>query len=336
MNLKSNQYFYGVLIVLACFCGIACTSRKEATDSSYLEVALRRAGENRTELEKVLRRYRLHPADSLKYRAACFLIENMPSYTYYKGELLDHYLSYFERLQEARRQGMTPQQLLNEIKGRYGEFSLAKLERYCDIETVDSAYLCRNIEWAFKVWREQPWGKNVSFADFCEYILPHRIGNETLADWREEIYRKYNPKLNAFRLDSVPDNDDPAVAARVLIDTLRRESRFFTTTGPGDELPHVGPRVALAARSGSCRELSDYVVYVCRALGIPCAVDFLPLHGGGNGGHQWLAFTDKRRTGANRLLHKRGQFQKRRGQKQGESPMERFGIRTHRLPRHLL
>ena len=294
MKNTSKILFHFTWIWLFLLFVVACSPKQDKiADSSYLEAALRRAGENRTELEKVLRRYRLHPADSLKYRAACFLIENMPSYTYYKGELLDHYLSYFERLQEARRQGMTPQQLLNEIKGRYGEFSLAKLERYCDIETVDSAYLCRNIEWAFKVWREQPWGKNVSFADFCEYILPHRIGGETLADWREEIYRKYNPKLNAFRLDSVSGNEDPAAAARILIDTLRRESRFFTTTGPGDELPHVGPRVALAARSGSCRELSDYVVYVCRALGIPCAVDFLPLHGGGNGGHQWLAFTDK-------------------------------------------
>ena len=38
--------------------------------------------------------------------------------------------------------------------------------------------LVSNIEWAFKVWREQPWGKNVSFEQFCEYILPYRIGNE--------------------------------------------------------------------------------------------------------------------------------------------------------------
>ena len=41
-----------------------------------LETALIQAGDNRAELEKVLNHYAV---DSLKYKAACFLIENMPS-----------------------------------------------------------------------------------------------------------------------------------------------------------------------------------------------------------------------------------------------------------------
>ena len=49
---------------------------------SLLETALQQAGENRAELEKVLFRYQTDPADSLKYKAACFLIENMPHYNY--------------------------------------------------------------------------------------------------------------------------------------------------------------------------------------------------------------------------------------------------------------
>ena len=42
---------------------------------TMLDFALRYAGENRVELEKVLDHYR---NDSLKYRAAVFLIGNMP------------------------------------------------------------------------------------------------------------------------------------------------------------------------------------------------------------------------------------------------------------------
>ena len=48
-----------------------------------LEVALQSAENNRKELEKVLCHYQKNPADSLKYKAACFLIENMPFYTYF-------------------------------------------------------------------------------------------------------------------------------------------------------------------------------------------------------------------------------------------------------------
>jgi hypothetical protein len=42
-----------------------------------LGAALQSAKNNRKELEKVLRHYQKNPADSLKYKAACFLIENM-------------------------------------------------------------------------------------------------------------------------------------------------------------------------------------------------------------------------------------------------------------------
>ncbi len=42
-----------------------------------VEETLSQAGKNRGELEKVLRHYRESPEDSLKYRAACFLIDNM-------------------------------------------------------------------------------------------------------------------------------------------------------------------------------------------------------------------------------------------------------------------
>lgn len=47
-----------------------------------LEYALEFAGKNRAELEKVLEYYK---GNSLKYRAACFLIENMPRWYAYDG-----------------------------------------------------------------------------------------------------------------------------------------------------------------------------------------------------------------------------------------------------------
>jgi hypothetical protein len=46
--------------------------------SNELEAVLKQAGKNRRELEKVLKHYSQNPADSLKLRAAEFLIVNMP------------------------------------------------------------------------------------------------------------------------------------------------------------------------------------------------------------------------------------------------------------------
>ena len=271
---------------------LSCSGREKNVPAvSILEIALQQAGENRVELEKVLSRYHIDPADSLKYRAACFLIENMPYYTYYKGKQLDRYFTYYALLQETRGLGISPQVVADSVCHMYGPLYLDSLQSYRDIETVDSAYLCNNIEWSFKVWQEQPWGKHVSFADFCEYLLPYRIGDETLASWRESIYQKYNPLLDSLRASGVLDKEDPIVAARCLLDSIRKGGAVFTTAVPAS-LPHVGPEV-VQQKTGSCRELTDFVVYVCRALGIPCAIDFMPIRGDENDSHQWVAFTDK-------------------------------------------
>lgn len=54
-------YFVFVILLSACTNGV-----------SHLDIALQQAKHNKAELEKVLKHFK---HDSLKYRAACFLIE---------------------------------------------------------------------------------------------------------------------------------------------------------------------------------------------------------------------------------------------------------------------
>ena len=92
---KRVGYFPFVLILLFAFMGgqlVESLSKDEKITS--VEASLRSSGVNRKELEKVLHHYQKNPADSLKYKAACFLIENMPFYTYSYGEQLENYKSY--------------------------------------------------------------------------------------------------------------------------------------------------------------------------------------------------------------------------------------------------
>ena len=65
---------------------------------SALETALRLAGDNRPELEAVLRHYAADEADSLKYRAARFLIENMPLHYGYGGLGMERFRAYYDSL----------------------------------------------------------------------------------------------------------------------------------------------------------------------------------------------------------------------------------------------
>lgn len=244
-----------------------------------LGAALQSAKNNRKELEKVLRHYQKNPADSLKYKAACFLIENMPFYSYSTSKQLENYKSYYAWLKKSR--GQTAKQVADSVKKVYGP--LGEPEKKHDIREVDSAYLCNNIEWAFKVWREQPWGKNVSFETFCEYILPYRIEDETLEYWREMYYEKYNSLLDSLRMSDVLDKEDPIVAAKYLRDRLLDKEHYFTSTSPA-LMGHIGPRYVQYI-SGSCREATDFGIYLFRSLGIPCGVDFVPMRSGVNAGH---------------------------------------------------
>jgi hypothetical protein len=65
-----------------------------------------------------------------------------------------------------------------------------------DVEHITDDYLINNIELAFKVWEEQPWCDNVPFDVFCEEILPYRVANEPLENWREKVLASF-AKLNA-------------------------------------------------------------------------------------------------------------------------------------------
>ena len=87
-------YFVFVILLSACTNGV-----------SHLDIALQQAKHNKAELEKVLKHFK---HDSLKYRAACFLIENMPYHDYYEGKELEKYLKYFEVYSDGKHK---PQQI---------------------------------------------------------------------------------------------------------------------------------------------------------------------------------------------------------------------------------
>lgn len=273
-----NKYFFYCIII---FTTISCS--RYPTD---VENALKLAGKNRPELEKVLFHYNEYQKDSLKYKAACFLIANMPYYNYYEGKILDQYLGIFESLALHKQ---SPQDIINTFTNKYGRFSRFKLQKKEDVQNVSCAYLIQNIEWSFRLWQEQPWGRNIGFDDFCEFILPYKIGDEPPTEWRQVFYEKYNHLLDSLR--NSPDASDPFVAAYTIIQSLCNEEKHFTAILP--DLPHVGPHILDKWRSGSCRDLTDLTIYILRSLGIVCGVDFLPILSLADTGHLWVFVLDK-------------------------------------------
>lgn len=156
---------------------VACNPR--------LDSALEQAGENREEMEKVLGHFKNDP-DTLKYSAAKFLIENMPYHYTQKGKYVDSedsaYLAMAEYPKEQREKVF--KELTKDLDNSTTKMAI-------DIKTVRADYLIKVIDEACDLWHEVAWNKEYSSSLFFDYVLPYRLLNEPLSDWRETIKQQF-------------------------------------------------------------------------------------------------------------------------------------------------
>lgn len=217
--------------------------------------------------------------DSLKLKAACFLLKNLQYHKGYSEKEIEPLLKLYQIFGEN---DILYTDARDSIFKMYGNRLYLQPEKEIPDTQIDPQYLINNIDWAFKVWKEQPWGKNVSFEVFCEYILPYRIADEPLMEWREKIYERFNPLLDSIR--ALPQATNPIFVAEALKDSIAKIGFSFSSSlGIG---PHIGPHV-VEWNSGNCREATDRMIYIFRALGIPCGCDYMPLRGDNNVSHFW-------------------------------------------------
>ena len=266
---------------------IIATSCKDSS-TNRLEQVLILAGDNRTELEKVLQYYSRRPEDSLKYQAAVFLISNMLGQysqdiktTESYDPLFDHWL----RIDKGRGELKSNKtRILDSLIQVY--HLQPPLNIFPDINYIKANYLINNIELAFKVWKEQPWGNDISFKVFCEDILPYRVSTEPLEDWRGMILQQYESIY-----DSLRTSDMDAVAACSFV--FESIGEFFFNQHFTNSLPELSYRMIDKLRMGTCKDFAVFGVFVMRALGIPVNWEYTPQWAYRSGGHDWSSVRNR-------------------------------------------
>ena len=226
--------------------------------SDEIEDVLRQAGKNRKELEKVLKHYAKNPADSLNLRAAEFLILNMPGkYSQYsEGQWNDAATVYYRW-----------ENLLNRPLA-LDEYDLSDPVRKDDLKYITADFLINNIELAFKVWREMPWGKDIPFDVFCEEILPYRVGNEPLENWRKKVLASFADFYLLFK-----NNESGITAVEACCMVNDKLPRFVLH----EHFPPMNYSQLMATSRGSNNHKAALAVFVMRGLGIPVTVEITPL-----------------------------------------------------------
>lgn len=135
-------------------------------------------------------------------------------------------------------------------------------DKVYDVSALDSSFLVNNIELAFEVW-QKPWARNISFDDFCKYILPYRAQTEMVSNLRMEIMERFVPILDSANVKT------PLEACSVLNEHLKSIMKYGNTGLP------FYPTIEDTYRSGvsQCEGLCNLGTFIMRACGIPVAVE---------------------------------------------------------------
>lgn len=235
-----------MIIIMVCSCN----------RNKPLDYALQVAGENETELKTALNHFK---KNSQKLKATKFLIENMPYHfsreTYFMSTKKEKYRPNISQF-NGEKAIKTHCDSLFKLGYRI------RIQKVDDISTLDSRFLIDNIELAFTVWRK-PWAKNVSFNDFCKYILPYRAQSEEVSHLRREIMERFVPILDSAKVKS------PLEACIVLNEHLKGIMKYGHTGLP------FYPTIDETYLSGisQCEGLCNLGTFIMRACGIPVTVE---------------------------------------------------------------
>lgn len=274
-----NHFF---LTIIGFISFISCVPIGEKDVSSALELA----GANRPELQKVLDHYSA-PGDSLKLRAAEYLIGNMTGKnTQTSGEALAYRELFPELAKISPDEGLgSPRikMLVEEFRKIHPQTADRQLRAIPDLQNIRADYLIENIDASFDVWEKSPWSKNYTFEQFCEYILPYRSMTESLSDWKTDGYKK--PLWWHEGYDTIKD---PVV----LCDSLQRKIDLTFEDAMGFyPVPQSYPDL-LTSHWGYCLDETNYAVFQMRANGVPVAVDFVPHWASLQNRHYWNVVID--------------------------------------------
>lgn len=144
-----------------------------------------------TESQKVIRHYKKEQ-NKEKLAAARFLIDNMDGYYSYRGEAYEIFRNVYEQLgfvSEPERNGI--------LKNKLDSLRFVKeLSTVFDKDCIKAEFLIKHIDFAYNVWKKSPWNKDVSFDNFCEYILPYKYSNEGISEFIEPYNKIYSSILD--------------------------------------------------------------------------------------------------------------------------------------------
>ena len=248
-------------------------------ENRRLKEALSLAGDNRSELEKILAHYADDPEKS---KAARFLVENMPGHsgvtTADIKKLQPFYLQHaaISEKHNWERTSVWEKEIDEWWKMHKGEIFFPRMQQ--DIRTVRAKWLINEIDRSFKAWKENAYTRDMALDDFCRYILPYRFMERICMDNCRDVFYKRHAGWFGDRKKDFRDVTDS-------LNLLYKE--VMHSNWAAASMPVYDVATFEQIKRGLCSDRAWFNCLLLSSLGMASSIDMVPSWGNRSGGHTW-------------------------------------------------
>jgi len=271
-----------IILILITTIESCVKSKKPGLPEPVIKV-INNSGINRTEYLKAIVEFQ-NPEDSLKQKALYYLISNISSHYYAHCNIIDSsgkvYNIDFQKYSDS-----SYTLIYNYLKLAYKKSGRLKVENdkfLMDINNINHNLLINSVSDGFKTWKSGYYkGNKYSFNTFCEYILPYRVSNEPMEDYREFFNNLYGNEIKNYTTTGKDIISLSGYIHYLVKNTIKygKQYEFDCNLPKLEELIKRG--------EGNYRQLSVFEVEALRTFGIASALDYSPLFANSSGGYYW-------------------------------------------------
>ncbi|MDO5035835.1 MAG: transglutaminase-like domain-containing protein [Porphyromonas sp.] len=135
-------------------------------------------------------------------------------------------------------------------------------------------FYLENVRASLKARQELPWGKSIPADQYRHFVLPLRVNNEILDDFRVQYYEELRDLVQGMTMEEA-------------VLELNHWSHQHITYEPSDGRTS-SPLATLRNALGRCGEQSTFVTAVLRTVGIPARQVYTPRWAHTDNNHAWV------------------------------------------------